>query len=88
MYIDQRPQQLVGTRAVHDFYQHYKKLSRVLEENRLNGLASNSEGYVDSPYTAILENSQKLKVLPACYGMIRGEGARNVLKLGYFGVLQ
>lgn len=79
---DRQPKEIVGPKAVSNYYKHYKKLKNIIEQNKLNSTPSIKFSYQDSPYTAILHKSESIKAFPGCYGMIKSDGERNILKLG------
>ena len=73
---DQQPKEITGQIAISKFYNHYKKLDKVKDQNKYNSIN-------DSIYTAFLNKSESLKLLPSKIGFIKIKGDEDKLKMKY-----
>ncbi len=67
----------MSKKSVQSYYHHYKRLTRIKEQNSLLG-------YKSSAYTALLDRSAKLSVLPKTIGFVRNGGGESELKINNF----
>ena len=73
---DQQPKEITGQIAITKFYNHYKKLDKVKDQNKYNSIN-------DSVYTAFLNRSESLNLLPSKIGFIKIKGDEDKLKMKY-----
>ena len=64
----------VGEEAVEQYYHHYKKLDRVKQENRLTNIN-------ESPFTAVLDSTERKRLMPSKLGLVRLKGDQNTLDI-------
>lgn len=53
------------------FYQHYKRLDKIIDETKAASVACKLLIHIESPYTAMLEKSQKIMAFPSTIGVVR-----------------
>ena len=71
-----KPKEIIGQVAISKFYNHYKKLDKVKDQNKFNAIH-------DSIYTAFLNKSESLNLLPSKIGFIKIKGDEDKLKMKY-----
>lgn len=65
---------IVGPRAVQNYYSHFKKLDKVKDQNTHNNIK-------DSAFTSILSKSESLCILPSKIGFIKESGNNSVVSI-------
>ena len=73
---DMKPKEMIGQAAISKFYNHYKKLDKIKDQNRYNVIN-------DSIYTAFLNKSESMNLLPSKIGFIKMKGDEDKLKMKY-----
>ena len=73
---DMKPKEMIGQAAISKFYHHYKKLDKIKDQNKYNAIN-------DSIYTAFLNKSESLNLLPSKIGFIKMKGDEDKLKMKY-----
>ena len=76
VYQDEKPTDIVGTEAVTNFYSHYKKLDKILDQNSFKDIK-------DSMYTSFLRRSEDLHLFPSKIGLIKPRGERAKIMIEY-----
>jgi len=71
---DEFPKNVMGEKAVTNFYHHYKMLDKIKDMNHFTQIQ-------DSTYTSFLGKSENLKLLPSKIGFIKEKGEADKLKL-------
>lgn len=71
---DEKPKETVGPRAIRDFYNHYKKLDKVRDQNIHRQIK-------DSNHTSFLVRSTELKLLPSKIGFVKEKGLNSSLEI-------
>eukprot|EP00825_Cyclidium_porcatum_P051720 TRINITY_DN95_c0_g5_i1.p1 TRINITY_DN95_c0_g5~~TRINITY_DN95_c0_g5_i1.p1 ORF type:complete len:602 (+),score=103.14 TRINITY_DN95_c0_g5_i1:192-1997(+) len=71
---DKNPKEIIGEQAEEEFYQHYKKLDKVAQQNDHFYLQ-------DSAFTSILKTAEFQLLTPCKMGMIRSNGYEDTLKI-------
>jgi hypothetical protein len=75
--IDAEPKKRVGEKAINNFYQHYKDLNKVCDQNSTCQVK-------DSVYTGMLNYCETKKILPSKCGVIKTSGSSKTLNLRNF----
>lgn len=70
VYADEDPKKTVGLDAVMNFYSHYKKLDKVVDQNKHRALK-------DSIYTTFLRKEEELQLFPSKIGIIKDRGEKS-----------
>lgn len=66
-YADQLPKKTVGAEAVNNFYSHYKRLDKIVDQNSFKDIR-------DSIYTSFLKCEEDLALFPSKIGLIKERG--------------
>jgi len=74
---DESPKNVMGEKAVTNFYSHYKMLDKIKDMNHFTQIQ-------DSTYTSFLGKSENLKLLPSKIGFIKEKGEADKLKLNHY----
>jgi spore coat protein CotF len=75
--IDAEQKKRVGEKAIHNFYQHYKGLNKVCDQNSTCKVK-------DSVYTGMLNYCETKKILPSKCGVIKTSGSSKTLNLSNY----
>ena len=75
-YADKDPKKTVGFDAVTNFYSHYKKLDKIIDQNE-------SKDIKDTIYTTFLRNEEALGLFPSKIGMIKDRGEKSHILIKY-----
>lgn len=54
------------------YYENYKKISKILSKRKAE--SEFSKLITKDPITAVLEETEKLKVMPRCLGLVKTRG--------------
>lgn len=71
---DRRIQNFVGEKAVNDYYQHYKSLDKVRQQNKVFNVE-------ESTYTTMLENIEERRLFPSKLGIVKARGQEKRMTL-------
>lgn len=72
--IDEKPKDTVGQKAVNEYYNHFKKLDKVRDQNVFREVR-------DSMYTSFLTKSNDLHMFPSKIGFIKEKGSSTTLEI-------
>lgn len=75
-WLDEKPAKIVGTEAVEKFYDHYKKLDKIIDQNKFKDIK-------DSLYTSFLRRSEDLHLFPSKIGLVKKSGERAQILIKY-----
>ena len=65
---------LIGREAPLKYYQNYKNLKKILSKNQLNSDLSGTISIDRDPSTLVLEETERLGILPCCMGLVKTKG--------------
>ncbi|CAD8076826.1 unnamed protein product [Paramecium sonneborni] len=74
IYEDMKPKELVGPESIKNYYQTYKKITRIKEQNKLFAIQN-------SVQTNLIIKSEQLRLLPCKMGLIKQKGESKVLAI-------
>jgi hypothetical protein len=75
--VDHKHSALYASKAKFNFYKHYKKLDRVKQQNSMAGISK-------SAFTAMLEGSERMKVLPLSLGLVKERGNASEIQVNSY----